>query len=70
MQLSLSPRLPRSPHLRRAAAQLAGLIAAHLRAIEARRALARMDDRMLSDIGISRTQAEFGANRKSWNQPK
>jgi uncharacterized protein YjiS (DUF1127 family) len=32
-----------------------------------RRELAAMDDRMLSDIGISRSQAQAEANRKFWS---
>jgi uncharacterized protein YjiS (DUF1127 family) len=36
-------------------------------AIEGRRALARMDARMLSDIGISSCQAAHEINRKPWD---
>jgi uncharacterized protein YjiS (DUF1127 family) len=36
-------------------------------AYRSRRELAAMDDRMLSDIGISRTQAQHEANRKFWS---
>jgi uncharacterized protein YjiS (DUF1127 family) len=36
-------------------------------AMAGRRALARMDDRTLADIGISRGQAEFEMNRKPWD---
>jgi uncharacterized protein YjiS (DUF1127 family) len=32
-----------------------------------RRNLRRMDDHMLSDIGLSRAQAQFEANRKPWH---
>lgn len=32
-----------------------------------RRNLRVLDDRMLSDIGISRAHAEFEANRKPWH---
>ncbi|UFN49029.1 DUF1127 domain-containing protein [Roseomonas sp. OT10] len=36
-------------------------------AIESRRLLAEMDDRMLSDIGISRSEADHEANRAPWD---
>ena len=36
-------------------------------AIESRRLLAEMDDRMLSDIGISRGDADHEANRAPWD---
>jgi uncharacterized protein YjiS (DUF1127 family) len=36
-------------------------------AIEGRHALGRMDDRMLADIGISRSQAQFEMSRKPWD---
>lgn len=36
------------------------------RVVASRRNLARLDDRMLSDIGISHAQAEFEASRKPW----
>jgi uncharacterized protein YjiS (DUF1127 family) len=35
--------------------------------LKGRRALARMDARMLSDIGITPTQAEFEINRRPWD---
>ncbi|WP_255575049.1 DUF1127 domain-containing protein [Caldovatus aquaticus] len=38
-----------------------------LRAIESRRQLAAMDDRMLSDIGLSRADALHEADRRSWD---
>jgi uncharacterized protein YjiS (DUF1127 family) len=36
------------------------------RVVASRRNLRRLDDRMLSDIGISHAQAEFEAERKPW----
>ncbi|ONH82259.1 hypothetical protein APZ41_015645 [Roseomonas mucosa] len=36
-------------------------------AIESRRQLAEMDDRMLSDIGISRSEALTEAARPAWD---
>jgi uncharacterized protein YjiS (DUF1127 family) len=49
-------------------------LAAHARArlaeawhnFTTRRELAEMDDRMLKDLGISRAQAQFEANRPIW----
>ncbi len=42
-------------------------LAAAMRAIETRRHLAQMDDRMLKDIGISRTEALEEARRAPWD---
>jgi uncharacterized protein YjiS (DUF1127 family) len=36
-------------------------------AMAGRRALARMDDRMLADIGRSQSEAAFEMNRKPWD---
>jgi uncharacterized protein YjiS (DUF1127 family) len=36
-------------------------------AVRERRALAQMDTRMLSDIGLSRAEAEAEINRKPWD---
>lgn len=36
------------------------------RVVASRRNLRRLDDRMLSDIGISHAQAEFEAERMPW----
>jgi uncharacterized protein YjiS (DUF1127 family) len=53
---------------RRAAGQeWLGWLATMLRAIETRRELARMDDRMLKDIGVSRADAEREATRAPWD---
>ena len=38
-----------------------------LRAIETRRHLTEMDDRMLKDIGITRMDARIEANRSPWD---
>lgn len=37
------------------------------RAVEERRLLATLDDRMLADIGVSRSEAAREANRASWD---
>jgi len=42
------------------------LVVAMRQAIEGRREIARMDDRMLSDIGISRGEAQVEASRRPW----
>lgn len=34
-----------------------------------RKALAKMDDRMLADIGLTRAQAHLEANRSFWDLP-
>jgi uncharacterized protein YjiS (DUF1127 family) len=40
----------------------------HLRqTVAGRRALARMDERMFADIGISQSEAAFEMNRKPWD---
>ncbi|MBW8269429.1 DUF1127 domain-containing protein [Caldovatus sp. SYSU G05006] len=44
-----------------------GFLVRMLRAIESRRQLAAMDDRMLSDIGLSRADALHEADRRSWD---
>jgi len=42
-------------------------LAAIYHMIATRRVLGRMDDRMLSDIGLSRAQAEHEASRRFWD---
>jgi uncharacterized protein YjiS (DUF1127 family) len=42
-------------------------LAAMLRAVQTRRQLAQMDDRMLRDIGISRADALMEAGRAPWD---
>jgi uncharacterized protein YjiS (DUF1127 family) len=37
------------------------------RAIEGRRVISLMDERMLSDIGLSRTEALHEINRRPWD---
>jgi uncharacterized protein YjiS (DUF1127 family) len=54
--------VPRS----RGASWLAWLATA-MRTIETRRRLAQMDDRMLKDIGITRSEALEEANRAPWD---
>jgi uncharacterized protein YjiS (DUF1127 family) len=51
---------------RRTSGWLAWLAEA-VRAIETRRNLVGMDDRMLKDIGVSRGEAEEEANRAPWD---
>jgi len=53
-------------HVWAAARLLCHRLCAMRQAMAGRRALARMDDRMLADIGVSRGQAEFEMNRKPW----
>lgn len=44
-----------------------GWLATTLRTIETRRHLARMDDRMLKDIGLTRAEALEEAGRAPWD---
>lgn len=62
--------LPRSVALRRRRRRTPGWLAwlaAMLRAIETRRHLQEMDDRMLKDVGISRLDALREADRAPWD---
>ena len=63
--------LPRTRLHRRATAVPAtgwlAFLAETLRAAATRRHLAEMDDRMLKDIGITRTEALQEANRAPWD---
>jgi uncharacterized protein YjiS (DUF1127 family) len=43
------------------------MLARMLRAIEERRILATLDDRMLSDIGVNRLEADREAGRAPWD---
>jgi len=52
---------------RRSSAGLIAWLGEVMRAIETRRRLAQMDDRMLKDIGISRTEALEEAKRAPWD---
>ena len=45
-------------------------VAVGWRVLTTRRELLEMDERMLKDIGISRAQANFEANRWFWQVPK
>ena len=54
------------PSWRDRLAQLWARFDAAWRDAEARRQLAMLDDRALSDIGISRAQAQFEAERPVW----
>lgn len=64
--------LPLSLHLRRTGAALA-LLPARIRAVSAlsrsRRGLARLDDHLLRDIGLTRAEATAEADRADWNAP-
>jgi uncharacterized protein YjiS (DUF1127 family) len=46
-----------------------GTVARMVRAIEERRILSTLDDRMLSDIGLNRLEAEREATRAPWHLP-
>ena len=48
-------------------AGIAARLAKAWRIISTRRYLREMDDRMLKDIGISRSQANFEATRSVWD---
>jgi len=50
-----------------AAQRLCRHFGAMRQAMASRRALARMDDRMLADIGLSQSEAAFEMNRKPWD---
>jgi uncharacterized protein YjiS (DUF1127 family) len=58
------------PVMHRRQVSLAATVREHLarawRNFTTRRDLAEMDDRMLKDLGISRAQAHFEANRSIW----
>lgn len=54
------------PAMRRAGAW----IAVTWRVLMTRRALLGMDERMLKDIGVSRTQATYEATRWLWHLPQ
>ncbi len=65
-----SRSLSTSTAVRTPAARQAGWLAwlrRVLRAIESRRHLAEMDERMLADIGISRAEALREASRAPWD---
>ncbi len=51
----------------RAAQLLCQRFGAMRQAMAGRRALARMDDRMLADIGLSQSEAAYEMNRKPWD---
>jgi uncharacterized protein YjiS (DUF1127 family) len=46
-----------------------GMVARMTRAIEERRILSTLDDRMLADIGLNRLEAEREATRAPWHLP-
>jgi uncharacterized protein YjiS (DUF1127 family) len=50
--------------------RLAGLLSRlrrHTEIVVSRRHLARLDDRMLKDLGLSRSQAIYEASRQPWD---
>jgi|GEM_PF-6740289 uncharacterized protein YjiS (DUF1127 family) len=51
----------------RCLAHMARRVAEMRRAVEGRRAIARMDARMLADIGLSRAEAVEEVSRKPWD---
>jgi uncharacterized protein YjiS (DUF1127 family) len=63
---ALPPSLPMAAVRRRFADCVASL-GVMVRAIQTRRQLAGMDGHMLSDIGISRAEAEHEAARAPWD---
>lgn len=67
-QSVLRPRYARhgGPGLRLAVAACARLIAMWMDRARQRRALAAMDDRLLSDIGITRNEAEREIEKPFW----
>ena len=62
----LSRRVVRLVRHEQAGGWLAWLVSA-LRAMETRRSLAQMDDRMLKDIGLTRSEALEEAGRAPWD---
>lgn len=66
----LSPSAARPTMCRRQAKVPAGWLAwlaEAMRTISTRRRLAQMDDRMLKDIGVTRSEALEEANRAPWD---
>ncbi len=53
--------------IRPAAQQVIAWASAMRQTVAGRRALARMDERMFADIGISQSEAAFEMNRKPWD---
>jgi len=51
----------------RCLARMARRVAEMRRAVEGRQAIARMDARMLADIGLSRAEAVEEVSRKPWD---
>ncbi|GHD99531.1 hypothetical protein GCM10008024_07280 [Allgaiera indica] len=59
----------RSAHATHPLARLAGLARRALALRRERNILARLDDRALADIGLTRTQAQAEAARPVWDVP-
>jgi uncharacterized protein YjiS (DUF1127 family) len=53
--------------IRRVAQRVIAWAYAMCQTVAERRALARMDERMFADIGISQSEAAFEMNRKPWD---
>jgi uncharacterized protein YjiS (DUF1127 family) len=68
-----APRALAATGIRRAIRAVLGSVWPTLRhwyrVASTRRGLVEMDDRMLSDLGISRAQAEFELSRMPWTRP-
>lgn len=68
----ISVRAPHRFELRRALAALFGILASRLRSWQLRarqrHELRELDDAMLRDVGMSRSQARFDADREFWRE--
>jgi uncharacterized protein YjiS (DUF1127 family) len=67
MLLSIGGRLRLEIDLFTQARLLMAWVAQMRRAAIGRRAIAQMDDRMLSDVGLSRAEASVEINRRPWD---
>lgn len=69
---SMSVRAPRRFELRRAITASFGMLASRLRTwrmrARQRRELRELDDATLRDVGLSRSQADFFADREFWRE--
>ena len=67
MLLSIGSRLRFDLDVFRSAQALICYVAEMRQAVSGRRAIARMDDRMLSDIGLSHGDAQAEISRRPWD---